>query len=87
MEIKGLRKAVREYKQYNAGGAYSPEYGELMYDKSTGELWTDYFYSIGHNNWKKYDSADIVNLGCIMEQNDMPVTMENVKRIIEAIFA
>lgn len=37
-KLIGLKKAVGEYKKYNAGGKYSPEYGLLMLDKSTGEL-------------------------------------------------
>ena len=37
MKITGLRKAVSEYNRYNAGGCYSPEYAELMFDTETGQ--------------------------------------------------
>lgn len=86
MEITGLKKAIGDYKRYNAGGYYSPEYGRLMFDTSTGELWTDYFYSLGHNSWREYHDADIVDLGrLILNQYmvDEPVTMETVKKYIK----
>lgn len=52
MKITGLKKAVGEYQRANKEGYYSPKYGYLMFDKATGELWTDEFYSLGHNEWK-----------------------------------
>lgn len=83
MKIKGLKKAVGEYKRFNAGGTYSPEYGVLMYDKSDRILWTDYFFSIGHNSWKVYHSDTVVNLGRMMAKQDIHVSMESVKNFIE----
>lgn len=83
--IKGLKKAVGEYKKYNEGGQYSPEYGVLMFDTSTNEVWTDYFYSIGHNNYKVYEDKRIINLGKIMEKANIDVTMQNVKAFAEEI--
>lgn len=82
-KIKGLKKAVGEYKRFNAGGTYSPEYGVLMYDKSDGTLWTDYFNSIGHNSWKVYHSDTVVNLGSMMAEQNITVSMENVKNFIK----
>lgn len=82
MKIKGLKKAVGEYQRANKGGYYSPRYGCLMFDKSDGELWTDEFYSLGHNSWKEYHSDTIVNLGSMMSEQEIPVTMQNVKEFI-----
>lgn len=82
LKIKGLKKAVGEYKRYNTGGYYSPVYGRLMFDIATGELWTDYFYSIGHNSWNQYHSESIVNLGRIMERLRIEINMHNVKNFI-----
>ncbi len=82
LKIKGLKKAVGEYKRYNSGGYYSPKYGELMFDKSNGELWTDEFYSIGQNSWNQYYSESIINLGRIMEKLGIEVNMQNVKNFI-----
>lgn len=82
LKIKGLKKAIGEYKRYNAGGYYSPEYGRLMFDIESGELWTDYFYSIGHNEWNQYHSESIINLDRIMKKIGIAVNMQNVKNFI-----
>lgn len=83
MKITGLKKAVGEYQRANKGGCYSPKYGCLMFDKATGELWTDEFYSLGHNEWEQYQSNSIINLGRIMEKNNIEINMKNVKSFIE----
>lgn len=54
-----------------------------MFDKATGELWTDEFYSLGHNEWKQYQSNSIINLGKIMTENNIEINMKNVKSFIE----
>lgn len=84
MKIKGLKKAVGEYQELNKGGAYSPHYGLLMFDISTGELWTDEFYSLGHSSFISYESDSIVNLGKMMldENNNAKITMKTVKDFI-----
>lgn len=86
MKLKGLKKAVGEFQRYNQGGYYSPDYGVLMFDKSNGQLWADYFYSIGHNTWKKYDSPNIINLSKIMSKYDLDITMNTVKQFINENF-
>ena len=79
MKLEGLKKAVGDYQRANKGGYYSSEYGYLMLDRSTGELWTDYFYSIGHNSWKEYEDKAIINLGQIIENDEEKVSMATVK--------
>ena len=86
MEIKGLKKAVGDYKRLNKGDAFSPWYGYLMYDTSKRNLWTDEFYSIGHNTWKEYHSPSIINLGRMMENEGVEVNMKNVKEFIVSHF-
>lgn len=54
-----------------------------MFDKATGELWTDEFYSLGYNEWKQYQSNSIINLGRIMAENNIEINMKNVKSFIE----
>ena len=83
--IKGLKSAVGEYKKYNEGGQYSPEYGILMFDAINNEVWTDYFYSVGRNNYKVYEDRNIINLGKMMEKANIKVTMKNVKAFVEEI--
>lgn len=82
IKIKGLKKAVGDYQKANAGGIYDMRYGFLMYDKETGELWVDEFYNIGHNNYKRYESSAIINLGERMKDLDIEITMNNVKEFI-----
>ena len=84
--IKGLKKAVGDFQRANAEGYYSPRYGYLMFDKEDGSLWTDEFYSLGHNEWKEYHSETIVNLGRMMSEREIEVNMKNVKEFIEKEF-
>ena len=86
MKINGLKKAVGDYQSLNREGGFSPWYGELMYDTETGEIWTDEFYSIGHNTWREYHSKTIVNLGEMMGEKDIAVNMKNVKEFIATHF-
>nr|DAJ92517.1 MAG TPA: hypothetical protein [Caudoviricetes sp.] len=86
IKIKGLKKAVGDYQRANSEGFYSPRYGCLMYDSEDGELWTDEFYSLGHNEWKEYHSSSIVNLGAMMAEREIPVNMANVRQFIAENF-
>lgn len=87
MKITGIKKAVGEYKRANAGGYYHPRYGCLMLDRSTGEVWCDEFYSLGHNSWKEYHDAAIINIGRIICGDDETVSMATVKAYAERICA
>ena len=84
MKIHNLKKAIGDYKRFNEGGAYNPRYGFLMYEKSSGHLWTDEFYDLGHNSYIVYDDdGDVVNLGLLMKEKDIEVNMKNTKEFIE----
>ena len=55
-----------------------------MLDRSTGELWIDEFYSLGHNEWKEYKDDAIINLIKYTEsQEDNEINMINVKEWAE----
>ena len=82
MKINGLKKAIGEYKRANSEGYYSPRYGKLMYDTSIGEIWTDWFYSLGHNEWKVYRDESVIDLGHKMGDRGINITMSNVKKFI-----
>ena len=82
LKLKGLNKAIGDYHRANSGGPYSPRYGVLMLDKSTGEIWTDEFYSLGQNEWKEYHSKDIINLGLIMENDGYEINRDTVKDVV-----
>lgn len=83
MKIKGLKKAVGDYREYNGGGKYSTRYGILMYNKSTGELWTDEFYDFSHRSYIQYNDESIMCLCKAMADSGLEVTMKNIKRYIE----
>ena len=61
-----------------------------MFDKSTGELWADEFYDLGHNSYNVYSNTDIVALGLEMRdyylhefgRYEPEVTMITVKDFI-----
>lgn len=59
LTIKGLKKASGETKDY---GCYSNEYQEIFYNRTTGEVWTVYQYSIGQNTRTNYDDANIIKI-------------------------
>lgn len=82
-KITGIKKAVGEYQRANAGGHFSASYGVLMLDRGTGEVWCDYFHSVGHNEWKVYHDEAIINLGREIEADGEPVTMKTVKEYAE----
>lgn len=86
MKITGIKKAVGTFNRANVDGYYSNFYGYLMLDRSTGEVWTDTFYSLGRNEWEKYHDPAIINLGeiitCFYEK---PVNMKTVKETAEKL--
>ena len=83
MKIHNLKKAIGDYKRFNEGGAYNPRYGFLMYKKSSGYLWTDEFYDLGHNTHAIYANDDVVNLGLLMKEKGIEINMKNTKAFIE----
>lgn len=82
MKLKGLKSAVGDYQRANLGGWYDSRYGYLMLDLSTGEIWTDFFCSIGHNSWIEYHDKNIIRLDKVVHEYNIPVTMKNVKEVI-----
>ncbi|MDE6724703.1 MAG: hypothetical protein K2J79_03770, partial [Ruminiclostridium sp.] len=80
LKIKGIKKAVGDYKRANAEGWFSPRYGCLMLDMANGEVWTDGFYNFEHNDLNEYHDSAIINLGYKMAGMGLVVTMENVKQ-------
>lgn len=81
--LKNLKKAVGDYQRTNKGGTYDPRYGFLMFDRKTRELWTDEYYDIGHNTWKEYNSDSIMNLGRLMGEQGLDITMKSVVEFIK----
>ena len=85
MKIKGLRSALKEYREANKGGCFDPFYGYLMMDTADGTVWTDTFYDIGHNSFKVYHDDTVINLGARMSREGLLVNLANVKRFVAAM--
>lgn len=71
LKMIGLKKASGSTANY---GAYSPAYDEIFYDTKTGEVWTVYQCSIGHNSWTVYDDPNVIkicNASCHMTMQEI----------------
>lgn len=53
-----------------------------MFNKETGEIWTDEFCSLGHNAWKDYHSDSIFNLSNMMSERGIDINMNSVKQFV-----
>lgn len=59
LKIKGLKKASGETDNY---GDYCPLYNEIFYDLGSGEVWTVFQSSIGHNTWTEYHDPNVIKI-------------------------
>lgn len=71
-KMVGLKKVSGETKSLH--GFYSPEYLELFYDRTNGEIFTRYQYSPGHQWWTQFDDDNIIACGHIYS----PKTMQEI---------
>lgn len=79
-KMTGLRAASGDTKDLR--GYYSGEYVELFYDRSTGEVWTKYHYSLGQNSWTESHDSNVLKICTISE----PTTMQQIAdRIAESL--
>ena len=76
LKMVDLSKTAGETR--NLRGYYTGVYHQLNYNTATGEIWTDYHYSIGQNTWSQYNDADIINIGNICN----PTTMQGIADMI-----
>ena len=53
----GLKKASGQTEDY---GFYSPEYVSIHYDRSTGEVLTNFHCALGETEWTQYDDPKVV---------------------------
>ena len=59
LKMTGLKAASGSTQNY---GVFSPSYDELFYNRSTGEVWTVFQHSIGHNSWTVYHDANVLKI-------------------------
>ena len=78
LQMKGLKKIAGESK--NLDDYYSGKYLQISYDTETGDVLSDYHYSLGHNSWSSYDDSGIITVGNISE----PISMQQLASRIYA---
>lgn len=79
-KMVGLKKASGETKDY---GDFSGSYVEIFYDRRTGEIWTRYQYSIGHNWETKYHNSDIIKVCTTSKHLTMQQIADEIKKRLE----
>ena len=57
LNMRGLKSASGDTKDYGRNC-----YIQISYNTRTGEVLTDYHYSIGGNSWTEYRDSDIVTI-------------------------
>lgn len=80
IKITGIKKAIGEYKNWLAQDWRRT--ANIMFDKSTSEVWTDCF--IDCNDWKEYYDSNIISLSAyIRERTEEPFTMAILRKYAE----
>ena len=57
LNMKGLKKASGMTKDY---GVYSPEYVQIHYCRSTGEVFANYLFDVGHNTVIQFGDRSVI---------------------------
>lgn len=81
---KEIKKLLREYKEINKGGQYSPRYACLMLDTKSKEMWIDEFYSVGHCSHIEYGKG-VINLGKAIKESGKELNVENIENFINEL--
>ena len=65
---KGLKEASEKTQDYAFNSCM---YNEIFYDRATGEVWTVFQCSLGHNTWTKYHDENIIKVCNATEKMSM----------------
>lgn len=82
ISLKDLRETAWATTNYPNGG-YSPEYDEVFYDCESGEVWSIYQYSIGHNSYTRYHDPAIIKIGNYTHHVTQQQLMDAIKRVVD----
>lgn len=74
-KMTGLKKASGNTEYYPTR---SGMYNELFYDVITGEVWTVFQCSLGHNSWTEYHDSNVRKI-C---NTDEHMTMQEIADMI-----
>lgn len=80
LTIKGLKKTSGYTEDY---GYYSGRYVEIFYDRSTGEVWGNFQYSLGQNSWTEYHDPDIVKICNTSRHMTMQEIADEINRVLQ----
>lgn len=80
-KMHGLRNAASETK--GLAGYYSGHYVQISYNRETGEITTNYHYSLGQNSWTQYHDPAIITI-C---NASSPMTMQEIADMIAGVMA
>lgn len=80
-KMNGIRKASGETKGLT--GYYSGHYVQISYDKVTGDVLTNYHYSLGQNSWSEYNDPNVITIGNYSEPMTMQAIADEINNALE----
>lgn len=80
LTINGLKKTSGYTEDY---GYYSGRYVEIFYDRSTGEVWGNFQYSLGQNSWTEYHDPDVVKICNTSRHMTMQEIADEINRVLQ----
>lgn len=80
LTMRGLKAASGETKDY---GYYSGHYVQISYDTLTGDIMTDYHYSLGQNSWTRYHNPAIIAVAITADHMTMQDIADAIARALE----
>lgn len=82
LKMHGLKAASGETRNY---GYYSGHYVQISYDTDTGDVLTDYHYSLGQNSWTRYHDPAIITVATAADHMTMQEIADAIARAVEGI--
>lgn len=80
LTMRGLKAASGETKDY---GYCSGHYVQISYDTVTGDIMTDYHYSLGQNSWTSYHNPAIITIATTADHMTMQDIADAIARALE----
>lgn len=82
LKMRGLKAASGETRNY---GYYSGHYVQISYDTDTGDVLTDYHYSLGQNSWTRYHDPAIITVEATADHMTMQAIADAIAKAVEVI--
>ena len=82
LKMHGLKAASGETRNY---GYYSGHYVQISYDTNTGDVLTDYHYSLGQNSWTRYHDPAIITVATTADHMTMRAIADAIARAVEGV--